>query len=181
VIEDAKGKREQEELGDAMKALENRTTDSKVEMDILDALDEIRSLNARQSKMDPLEVLIAKQLEEEAEEQRLNEEDEELVKAAFGGIVKRIDDTEDESEAKGANHILLAKLGEEPIFTSKRVKLEPLPYVAHTPKNVPSTRVKIHVKSVEKEESIGECKPKEPTGLLSLLGSYAGESESNSD
>ena len=38
-----------------------------MEMDILDALDEIRSLNARQSKMDPLEVLIAKQLEEEAE------------------------------------------------------------------------------------------------------------------
>lgn len=41
--------------------------DSKVEMDILDALDEIRSLNARQSKMDPLEVLLAKQQEQEEE------------------------------------------------------------------------------------------------------------------
>lgn len=36
-------------------------------MDILDALDEIRSLNARQSKMDPIEILLAKQKEEEEE------------------------------------------------------------------------------------------------------------------
>ncbi|WP_228058543.1 Saf4/Yju2 family protein [Nostoc sp. LEGE 12447] len=35
-----------------MKALENRTLDSQVEMDILDALDEIKSLNARNAKVD---------------------------------------------------------------------------------------------------------------------------------
>jgi len=179
VIEDAKGQREQEELGDAMKALENRTTDSKVEMDILDALDEIRSLNARQSKMDPLEVLIAKQAEEEAEEQRLNEEDEELVKVAFGGTVKRIDDNEDESKAKEANRLLIAKLEEEPVFTTKKIKVEPLHTIA-TSKNIPATRVKVQVKSsVKKEQLPDENKPKEPTGLLSLFGSYAGESDSD--
>ncbi len=37
-----------EEKGDAMKELENKTLDSKMEMEILDALDEIKALNARQ-------------------------------------------------------------------------------------------------------------------------------------
>jgi hypothetical protein len=39
-----KKKREAEELGDAMKSLENRTLDSKREMDILAALDEMKSM-----------------------------------------------------------------------------------------------------------------------------------------
>lgn len=51
-IEEAKKQREKEEEGDAMKALENRTLDSKVEMDIIEALDEIRALNARNSQID---------------------------------------------------------------------------------------------------------------------------------
>jgi Saf4/Yju2 protein len=45
-------KRADEEDGDAMKALENRTLDSKREMDIMDALDELKSLKARQAKLD---------------------------------------------------------------------------------------------------------------------------------
>ncbi|PPD78236.1 hypothetical protein GOBAR_DD24850 [Gossypium barbadense] len=40
-------KRESEEMGDAMKSLENRTLDSKREMDILAALDEMKSMKSR--------------------------------------------------------------------------------------------------------------------------------------
>jgi hypothetical protein len=43
-IDAAKSKREAEEMGDAMKALENRTLDSKQEMDIMAALDEMKSM-----------------------------------------------------------------------------------------------------------------------------------------
>ena len=39
--------REEEERGNAMKALENRTKDSKREMDLMEALDEMKSLKAR--------------------------------------------------------------------------------------------------------------------------------------
>lgn len=41
-----------EEEGNAMKALENRTLDSKREMDIMSALDELQSLNRRQVHVD---------------------------------------------------------------------------------------------------------------------------------
>ena len=37
---------------DSMKALENRTIDNKVEMDVLDALDEIRAINQRHERID---------------------------------------------------------------------------------------------------------------------------------
>ncbi|CAH0479822.1 unnamed protein product [Peronospora belbahrii] len=50
--EAAIAQRVEEEKGDAMKALENRTLDSKREMDILDALDEIKAINQRHAKVD---------------------------------------------------------------------------------------------------------------------------------
>jgi len=43
-IKEVKDARKDEDEGDVMKALENRTTDNKVEMDIIDALDEVRKL-----------------------------------------------------------------------------------------------------------------------------------------
>jgi len=46
-------KREQEEKGNAMKFLENRTKDSKREMDILDALDEIKNMSRQNAKVTP--------------------------------------------------------------------------------------------------------------------------------
>lgn len=41
-----------QEKNDSMKALENRTLDSKIEMDVLDALDEVRAQNKRHEKVD---------------------------------------------------------------------------------------------------------------------------------
>lgn len=49
--------REEEDKLDAMKGLENRTLESKVEMDILDALDEIKAINQRHERIDTHEVL----------------------------------------------------------------------------------------------------------------------------
>lgn len=49
--EEAAAKRAAEEAGNAMKALENRTADSKREMDIMNALDDMRSLKALHAKV----------------------------------------------------------------------------------------------------------------------------------
>lgn len=46
-------KREKEEEGNAMKFLENRTHDSKREMDILDALDELKNMTRQNAKVSP--------------------------------------------------------------------------------------------------------------------------------
>lgn len=75
-----------------MKALENRTTDSKREMDILDALQDIRARNARNERVGNSDDLLARmemeeiETEEDREKKRLEEEDEKLVRAVFSKI-----------------------------------------------------------------------------------------------
>lgn len=56
-----------------MKQLENRTLDSKIEMEIMDALDEIKAVNRRHETVDTTEVLKASASRRE--------------KAAGGGLV----------------------------------------------------------------------------------------------
>ncbi len=96
-IEEAKEQRKQEEEGDAMKALENRTLDSKIEMDILDALDEIRSINSRNSRLELDQIIESKISQNEKRANMLSEEDEALVRSVFGKSdnVKRLDEDDD--------------------------------------------------------------------------------------
>eukprot|EP01125_Pyxidicula_operculata_P005931 TRINITY_DN2074_c0_g1_i1.p1 TRINITY_DN2074_c0_g1~~TRINITY_DN2074_c0_g1_i1.p1 ORF type:complete len:298 (-),score=87.21 TRINITY_DN2074_c0_g1_i1:217-1110(-) len=104
MMEEFKKKRKEEEEGNAMKALENRTVDNKMEMDILDGLDEIRSLNARVSKLDPLEVLEQiKDREKQIDiEYEADEEDLilEMIKKESHPSVKRLDDDNDTMDDK---------------------------------------------------------------------------------
>lgn len=108
--EDARKKREDEEEGNAMKVLENRTMDNKMvrishleklfsnsrkEMDILDGLDEIRTLNARMTKLDTDELLnrIILAKEEHSDD---DEEMEVLSKLKQQNLNKRVDVIEEE-------------------------------------------------------------------------------------
>ncbi|KAJ4480443.1 CWC16 protein [Lentinula edodes] len=89
--EDRLAKLEEEE-NNPMKVLENRTTDSKREMDILDALQDIRARNARNERVGNSADLLAKldmeeiENEEDLERKRLEEEDEKLVREVFSKI-----------------------------------------------------------------------------------------------
>jgi len=86
--EDRLAKLEEEE-NNPMKALENRTTDSKREMDVLDALHDIRARNARNERFDQDElqgILDARLevLDEEEQQKKLEEEeDEKMVREVF--------------------------------------------------------------------------------------------------
>ncbi|EGC38174.1 hypothetical protein DICPUDRAFT_10189, partial [Dictyostelium purpureum] len=75
--------KEQEEEQDAMKALENRTIESKKEMEMMDALEELKAMNARANEIDH-EQLLEYNLQKQEEQERLqDEEDEKLVQSIF--------------------------------------------------------------------------------------------------
>ncbi|KAI0259958.1 CWC16 protein [Gloeopeniophorella convolvens] len=81
-----------EEENNPMKVLENRTTDSKREMDILDALQDIRARNARNERVGQGEDLVARlgveKVESPEDERRRleEEEDERLVREVFSKV-----------------------------------------------------------------------------------------------
>lgn len=80
--EQVQKEREEEEKVDVMKSLENRTMDSKVEMDVLDALDEIKSINQRHQRVDTNKLLdIVRPKEVKLNANGLTDADEELVKS----------------------------------------------------------------------------------------------------
>lgn len=89
--EDRLAKLEEEE-NNPMKALENRTVDSKREMDILDALQDIRARNARNERVGQSVDLVERlgleevETEEEREKRLLEEEDEKLVREVFSKV-----------------------------------------------------------------------------------------------
>ncbi|KDN38094.1 DUF572-domain-containing protein [Tilletiaria anomala UBC 951] len=86
---------EEEEELDPMKALEQRTLESKREMEIADMLQDIRTRNARNERLDIDTVTVSlekgkgRSLNPEAEEQRLaEEEDELLVRKYFAPVLQ---------------------------------------------------------------------------------------------
>mmetsp|Transcript_42840 Transcript_42840/g.99501 ORF Transcript_42840/g.99501 Transcript_42840/m.99501 type:complete len:296 (-) Transcript_42840:284-1171(-) len=96
----------EDEEGDAMKALENRTQDSKVEMDILDALDDSKMLNARKAKLDTSKVIERLRGSRQQEDQNRDSieldsaDEEEVDKTEFASSVKRIAEEEEEKRAE---------------------------------------------------------------------------------
>ncbi len=110
ISEDAK-EREMEEKLDAMKALENRTLDSKIEMDVLDALDEIKAINQRHERIDT-DHLIDQTLHRSEQVTLINgltADDEALVKSIrFKSNQKRngqISDSDEEDDISGSDPV----------------------------------------------------------------------------
>jgi len=90
--EEDKLARLEEEENNPMKVLENKTVDSKREMDILDALQDIRARNARNERVGQTDDILSRiareevETEEDLERKRLEEEDEKLVEEVFSKV-----------------------------------------------------------------------------------------------
>ncbi|KAK7904020.1 hypothetical protein WMY93_016627 [Mugilogobius chulae] len=91
--------REDEELNNPMKVLENRTKDSKMEMEVLENLQELKELNQRQALVD-FEGMIDQYRElERREKEREQEEDERETKEMMDRVlVKRLRDSDSDSD-----------------------------------------------------------------------------------
>lgn len=87
--------KEEDEANNPMLALENRTKESRREMDVLDALEDIRDWNARNAQV-KFEELMERHLEAERKAQEEQERaDEVLVRKVFGqerSTIRRLDD-----------------------------------------------------------------------------------------
>ncbi|XP_018583558.1 splicing factor YJU2 isoform X2 [Scleropages formosus] len=91
--------REEEELNNPMKVLENRTRDSKMEMEVLENLQELKELNQRQAQVDFEGMLGRYKEEEEREKERQKEEDErETWEILEKALVKRLRDSDSDSD-----------------------------------------------------------------------------------
>ncbi|CAL8274494.1 unnamed protein product [Merluccius merluccius] len=91
--------REEEELNNPMKVLENRTRDSKLEMEVLENLQELKELNQRQATVD-FEGMIGQYRElEQREKEREKEEDErETQEMLDRALMKRLRDSDSDSD-----------------------------------------------------------------------------------
>nr|XP_046269127.1 splicing factor YJU2 [Scatophagus argus] len=96
--------REEEELNNPMKVLENRTKDSKMEMEVLENLQELKELNQRHVQVD-YEGMIDRYRElERIEREREKEEDERETKEMLDRVlVKRLRDSDSDSEKEEEN------------------------------------------------------------------------------
>lgn len=107
--------REDEELNNPMKVLENRTRDSKLEMEVLENLQELKELNQRQAQVD-FEGMLGQYKElEQRQKQREQEEDERETKEMLErALVKRLRDSDSEEEIENAKERSKKHIADKP-------------------------------------------------------------------
>lgn len=137
LIEEAERREQQQREEDAtnpMKMLETRTKDSKLEMDIMENLEDLREINTRKEEVDYTEILRKKAEEEQERLLRQEQEDEEEIKRIFGrtgdGSLKRIQDDEDSEEEsspplkklpKASDYLISGNQGKSPSSSRKKI------------------------------------------------------------
>eukprot|EP01126_Amoeba_proteus_P042149 TRINITY_DN4576_c1_g1_i1.p1 TRINITY_DN4576_c1_g1~~TRINITY_DN4576_c1_g1_i1.p1 ORF type:complete len:338 (+),score=104.91 TRINITY_DN4576_c1_g1_i1:61-1014(+) len=113
---EAKLKKQQEEEVNAMKAMESRLLDTREEMDTLDKLHEIRTMNARADLVDPLDV-IDFLAGSEIESKTLGEDEEEVIRemiiARKTNKIKRMEDEVEDEKVVGNYSFSRSSLGRD--------------------------------------------------------------------
>ena len=203
--------KEEEEANNPMLALENRTKESRREMDVLDALEEIRDWNARNAHV-KFDDLMKKHLETEQEEKEREErEDEALISNMFGRhreAVRRLkdDNSDEEWEESGPSAAKKAKLEEQSSLvtsnedttqktekSSQKKKLAGMIVVKkksgakkneeQSGENTEASSSKAEIKTASKEDSnsVAASSSNAGVGSLGLLGAYSDSSSNEED
>ncbi|MQL94196.1 hypothetical protein Taro_026858, partial [Colocasia esculenta] len=168
LAEKEKRKREAEEMGDAMKSLENRALDSKMDMDILAALEEMKSMKSRHATVNSDLMLEALRRSKEAEKRKLEEEDEELIKKYFhdrdpADFVRRIDDDDDDD----------AELNEDLYKGNNNIRKDASRITGNPTDSLTTDTISNNSKSEETSSSSGARRPKSILQSSSVIVSIA--------
>ncbi|XP_055693406.1 splicing factor YJU2 [Lutzomyia longipalpis] len=162
----------EEEANNPMKLLENRTQQSRNEIELLESLEELRDLNRRQQTIDYDQMLQQYDTTETAREreERLARLDEEYIKTVSFGSSSSAAKVVAQEEV-----VETIDLAKQSLPKHEERRVEP-------PKAPPATGNRLKMQNlIRRKETPGpEAKKPASTGGLSLLSAYS-DSESNSD
>ncbi|XP_077518513.1 splicing factor YJU2 [Amblyomma americanum] len=197
---------EEEEKNNPMKLLEKRTKASKQEMDLIEALEDLKDLNKRQANVNFDAMLGRYTADREAMLKKQEEDDEKFIASVFGknvgGTVKRIVEDSDEDSGEELakkprttyekpTDILAEDYGIQPAKTASQSTASGSSVKAGSSKLVLAGLVRPKGSSsasgssrssslATSSSNSAQPGPSSSTGL-SLLGAYSGTDESSSD
>ena len=171
--------KEEEEANNPMLALENRTKESRREMDVLDALEEIRDWNARNAQV-KFEDLMEQHLQDEKKSaEDIEKGDKDFAAKVFSKhqetMIKRLED-EDTSDSANVNDII-APASKRPKIAKESPKLSLRTKVSSMIRKLPP-------KTSDKMESlckIGEPSKEPDTATKKPLCTYSSSDSNDSD
>ena len=182
--EDEAKARADDEENNEMRRLENRTEESKREMDIMAALDEMRSLNSRNAKVTLDSALGAISRSVESERKRAEEAEEAQAKAVFAeaqkaaeGFVRRLDSSDSDSDGgKGGAKRRKVDGGDDPLAPAPSLPKVKKPAFLTVAKAKP--RLVVQPKAVAAPVETKKEDSDSGGGGLGLLGAYGSGSDS---
>jgi len=153
-----------------MKLLENRTRDSRQEMAAIEALEDIKELNARHADI-KIEQMLAQKREQDKQYELLRkqldeEEDEAEVQKAFGKRIVKIDPDDNEAEEIIEQNEEILPLS---INAEKRKTTISFTRPNNTKKELPKNSLAVVIK---KKPTTNDAVSKPAGGLSSLVASY---------
>jgi hypothetical protein len=153
----------EEEATNPMKLLENRTQQSKQEIELMESLEELRDLNRRQGNVD-YDTMLSKYNPAELKEQikRMQEEEDEKTVQNLMGIKRKFNENADNKLDNEDNSIV-----------SKNIIITPT-----TKLNINKRSCKPSLLNIVKVNNVKTIKPKELSSSLSLIGNYSSSDDS---
>lgn len=158
-VEDAE---KEEEATNPMKLLENRTQQSKQEIELMESLEELRDLNRRQGNVD-YDSMLSKYNPAELKEQ-----------------IKRMQEDEDEKTVQNllSNKRKIDETIEEDQFSFEEIKKKNI-FISTSQTSIKKNAFKQNLVKLVKVNNLSSNKPKEFGNSLSLIGNYSSSDDSN--
>lgn len=155
----------EEEATNPMKLLENRTQQSKQEIELMESLEELRDLNRRQGNVD-YDTMLSKYNPAELKEQikRMQEEEDERTVQTLMGVKRKINDDVDDEVLDTKDNVTEIKTNNA---------------ISSTQSSAKKKVSKLNLLNLVKVNNVNNIKPKESSNSLSLIGNYSSSDDSN--